>query len=110
MILSRLHGIRATRAASFKVLVSLPSPDSASRAIGHYSYLSKTPTGIGVHVEAFVVRSSATSLSAQGMWCRSRTSKSFSSFWHGAGRQRTGIIAAALPLNLLDDQLGVTLY
>jgi hypothetical protein len=77
MILGGLHAIRATRTASFKVLVQ---PGSAGWAIGCYNRLSKTPSGIEAHQEVFVDRSSATVLSAQGIWCRSRTSKSFSSF------------------------------
>jgi hypothetical protein len=80
-ILDEHHGIRATGTASFEVLVSPPSPDSASWAIGCRSHLSKIPSRTGAEVEAFVDRSSATAFSTRGMWCRSRTSKSFSSFW-----------------------------
>jgi hypothetical protein len=80
-ILGGLHGIRAVRTTSFEVLVSPPSLDSVGQAVGCCNRLSKTPSGIGAQVEAFVDRSSATTLSARGMQCRSRTSKPFSSFW-----------------------------
>jgi hypothetical protein len=62
-ILGRLHGDKAARTTSFEVLVSPPSPGSAGRAVGHSSLLSKTPSGTGAQVEAFVDRSSATALS-----------------------------------------------
>jgi hypothetical protein len=82
-ILGGLHGIRATRTASFEVLVSPPSPGSIGRAIGvvsRYSFRSKPPSGTGAQVEAFVDSSSVTALLARGMCCRSSTSKSFSNF------------------------------
>jgi hypothetical protein len=79
-ILNGLHRIRAAGITSLEVLVSLPLPGSASRAVGCCSHLSKTPSGTRVQVETFVDRSSATAFSARGMWCRCRTSKSFSSF------------------------------
>jgi hypothetical protein len=79
-ILAEHHGIRAARTASFEVLVSPPSPGSVGQPVGCCSHLSKIPSGTGTQVEAFVDRSSATAFSAQRMWCRSRTSKSFSSF------------------------------
>jgi hypothetical protein len=77
MTLGRLHGIRATGTASLEVLVSPPLPGSAGQAIGCCSHLSKMPFGTRAQVEAFVDRSSATAFSTRGMWCRSRTSKSF---------------------------------
>jgi hypothetical protein len=80
-ILGRLHGIRATGTTSFEVLVSPPSPSSVGRVVGCCSHLSKIPSGTRAQVEAFIDRSSATAFSAQGMWCRSRTSKFFSNFW-----------------------------
>jgi hypothetical protein len=76
-ILGGLYGIRATRTASFEVLVSPPPPGSTARAIGCRSRLSKTPSGTGAKVEVIVDKPSATVLSARGMWCRSMTSKSF---------------------------------
>jgi hypothetical protein len=79
-ILGGLHRIRAAGTASLKVLVSPPLLNLAGRAVGCCSHLSKTPYGTRVQVEAFVDRSSATAFSIRGMWCRSRTSKSFSSF------------------------------
>jgi hypothetical protein len=79
-ILSGLHENRAVGTASFEVLDSPPSLGSTGRAVGHGSLLSKTPSGIGAHVEAFVDRSSVTALFTRGTCCRSRTSKSFSSF------------------------------
>jgi hypothetical protein len=78
-ILGRLHGIRAVGTASLKVLVSPPLPGSAGRAVDCCSSLSKTPSGTGVQVEAIVNRSAATAFFTRGMWCRCRTSKSFSS-------------------------------
>jgi hypothetical protein len=81
MILAGHHGIRATGTASFEVLVSPPSPGSACRAIGCCNHLSKIPYGTGAQVDASVDRSSAIAFSARVMWCRFRTSKSFSSFW-----------------------------
>jgi hypothetical protein len=64
MILGRLHGIRAAGTASFEVLVSPPLPGSADRAVGSCSHLSKTPSGTGAQVEAFVDRSSVVAFSA----------------------------------------------
>jgi hypothetical protein len=63
MILSGLHKIRTAGTASFEVLVSSPPPGSVSRVVGCRSHLSKTPSGTGAEVEAFVDRSSATVLS-----------------------------------------------
>jgi hypothetical protein len=70
---------------SFEVLVSPPSPGLIGWAVGHCSRLSKTPLGTGAQVEAFVDSSSVTVLLARGICCRSKTSKSFSSFcaWSG---------------------------
>jgi hypothetical protein len=79
-ILGGLHENRAAETASFEVLISPPSPSLPSRVVGRGSLLSNTPSGTGAHVEAFVDRSSATALFARGTCCRSRTSKSFSSF------------------------------
>jgi hypothetical protein len=79
-ILGGLHRIRATRTANLEVLVSPPLPGSAGQAVGCYSHLSKTPSGTGAQVEAFVDSSSATAFSVRGMWCKFRTLKSFSSF------------------------------
>jgi hypothetical protein len=56
-----------------------PSLDSAARAVGCHSCLSSTTSRTGAKVEALLDRSSATAFSMWGMWCRSRTSKSFSS-------------------------------
>jgi hypothetical protein len=80
MILGGLQINRATRTASFEVLVSAPAPGSVGRAIGCCSHCSKTPARMGAHVEAFVDSSSVTVLLAQGIRCGSRTSKSFSIF------------------------------
>jgi hypothetical protein len=52
-ILGGLNGIRTAGTASFGVLVSPSSPGSASQAIGHCSFRSKTPPSIGAHVETF---------------------------------------------------------
>jgi hypothetical protein len=46
-ILSWLHGIKASGTASFKVLVSPPSPDLAGRNVGCYNRLSKTLSRTG---------------------------------------------------------------
>jgi hypothetical protein len=62
-ILSGLHENRAIGTTSFEVLVSPPSPGSIGRDVGHSSLLSKTPSGTGAEVEAFVDRSSVTALS-----------------------------------------------
>jgi hypothetical protein len=43
-ILGGLHKNRATRTASFEVLVSPPSPDLVGWAIGCGTLLSKTPS------------------------------------------------------------------
>jgi hypothetical protein len=80
-ILGGLHGIIAAGTASFGVLVSPPSPGLAGRVVGRCSFCSKTPSGTEAHIEAFVESSSVTVLLAQGTCCRSRTSKSFSSFY-----------------------------
>jgi hypothetical protein len=53
-----------TGTASFEVLVSHPSPSSAGWAVGLNSRLSKTPSGMGAQVYAFMERSSAAELSA----------------------------------------------
>jgi hypothetical protein len=58
-ILGGLHGIRATGTVSFEVLVS---PSSVGQVVGCCNHLSKTPSGTGAQVEAFVDRSSATAL------------------------------------------------
>jgi hypothetical protein len=79
-ILGGIHGIRAVGTTNVEVLVSPPLPGLAGWAVGCCSHLSKMPSGTGAQVEAFVDRSSATAFSARGMWCRSRTLKSFSSF------------------------------
>jgi hypothetical protein len=79
-ILGELQINRATGTASFEVLVSPPSPGSVGWVIGCYSHRSKTPSGMGAHVEAFVDSSLATALLARGICCRFRTAKSFSSF------------------------------
>jgi hypothetical protein len=79
-ILGGLHGIRNAEIVSFEVLVSPPPPGSTAQAVGFHSRLLKTPSGTGVEVEAFIDRSSTTALSTRGMWCRSRTSKSFTNF------------------------------
>jgi hypothetical protein len=76
-ILGGLHGIRAAGTTIVEVLVSPHLPGSAGWAIGCCSRLLKMPSGTGVYVEAFVDRSSTIVFSARGMWCRSRTSKSF---------------------------------
>jgi hypothetical protein len=81
MILGRLQINRAIGTASFEVLVSFPSPGLAGRAVDRYSYCSKTPLGTRAHVEAFVGSSLVTVLLLRGICCRSRTSKSFSSFY-----------------------------
>jgi hypothetical protein len=110
-ILGEHHGIRATETASFEVLVSPPLSDSAGRAVGCYSRLSKIPSGTGAQVEAFVDRSLATAFSTRGMWCRSRTSKSFFQLLNMEQvRNQLRVIAAALILDLLDDKLGITLH
>jgi hypothetical protein len=80
-IIGELHGIRAAGTASFGVLVSPPSPSLVGRAVGRCSFRLKTPSGTGAHVEAFAESSSATALLSRGTCCRSRTSKSFSSFY-----------------------------
>jgi hypothetical protein len=80
-ILGGLQENKATGTASFEVLVSSPSPGLAGRAVGCCSHCLKTPSGTGAHVEAFVDSSSVTALLAQGTCCRSKTSKSFSSFF-----------------------------
>jgi hypothetical protein len=72
---------RAAGTASFKVLVSPPSPDLVGWVVGHCSCCSKTPFSTGAHVEAFVDSSSTTVLLAWGICCRFSTSKSFSSFY-----------------------------
>jgi hypothetical protein len=77
---SGLHEISTARTVSFEVLVSPPSPGSASRAVDCCSRLSKIPSRTRAQVEAFFYRSSATAFSSRGMWCRSKTLKSFSSF------------------------------
>jgi hypothetical protein len=63
-ILGRLHGNSTTGTASFEVLVSPPSLGLVGWAVGHKSLLSKTPSGTGAQVEAFVDRTLATALSA----------------------------------------------
>jgi hypothetical protein len=68
-ILGGLQVNRAAGTASFKVLVSPPSPGSVGGAVGHCSRRSKTPSGTGAHVEAFVDSSSATALLAWGICC-----------------------------------------
>jgi hypothetical protein len=90
----------AIGSTSFEVLVSPPSPSSVGRAVGLSSRLSKTPLGTGAQVDAITERSSAAELSARGTCCSSRAVKSFSSF----------LVAATLPVDLLDDQLGVPLH
>jgi hypothetical protein len=62
-ILSGLHENRAIGTTSFEVLVSPPSPGLIGRDVGHNSLLSKTPSGTGAEVEAFVDRSSVIALS-----------------------------------------------
>jgi hypothetical protein len=79
-ILGGLHGSKVVRTTSFEVLVLPPSPGSAGRVVGCSSLLSKTPSETRAQVEAFVDKSLGTALSMQGTWCKSRTSKSFSSF------------------------------
>jgi hypothetical protein len=110
-ILGGLYGITTAGTTSFEVLVSPPSPSLTDQVVGHCSRLSKTPSGTGAQVEASIDRSSATAFSAQGMWCRSRTSKSF---FQLVGMEQVGgqlgVIVAAFPLNLFDDQLGVALH
>jgi hypothetical protein len=60
IILGELHVIRAVGTASFEVLVLTPLPGSTSQAVGCRSRLSKTPSGTGAQVEAFLDRSSTT--------------------------------------------------
>jgi hypothetical protein len=72
-ILSGLQINRGTGTTSFEVLVSPPSPGSAGRVVGCCSRRSKTPSGMGAHVEAFVDSSSMTVLLVWGICCRSRT-------------------------------------
>jgi hypothetical protein len=60
-ILGELHGIRT---ASFGVLASPPSPISVGQVVGHCSFYSKTPSGSGAHVEAFIDSSSTTAMLA----------------------------------------------
>jgi hypothetical protein len=79
-ILDGLHGTRATETASFEVMVLPPSPGLVGQAVGHCRLLSNTPSGTGAQVEAFVDRSSVTTFSTRGTWCRSRILKSFSNF------------------------------
>jgi hypothetical protein len=88
-ILGGLHENRVTRTASFEVLVSPPSLSSASQVVGHGSLLSKTPSGTGAHVEAFVDRSSTTVWFARGTCCSSKISKSFLASKHGVSRWPT---------------------
>jgi hypothetical protein len=110
-ILGGLHGIRTVRTASFEVLVSPPLPSSTGRAIGLYSWISQTPSGTRAQVEAFVDRSSAIALSVRGMWCRSRTSKSF---FYLLGMEQVcgqlGFIPAVFAFHLHDDQLDIALH
>jgi hypothetical protein len=80
-ILGGFYGTRTVETTSFEVLVPPPSPESTTRAIGCHNHFLKTPSDTGAKVEAFVDRSSAIALSARRMWCRSRTSKSFTNFY-----------------------------
>jgi hypothetical protein len=77
--LGGLHGSSTVGITGFEVLVLPPSLGLATQAVGYRSLLSSTPSRIGAKVEALADRSSATAFSAQGMCCKSRTSKSFSS-------------------------------
>jgi hypothetical protein len=79
MTLGGLHGSRTAGTASFEVLPSPPSLGLAAQAVGCRGLLSSTPSETGAEVEALADRLSATVFSAQGMYCKSRTSKSFSS-------------------------------
>jgi hypothetical protein len=79
-ILSGLQENRATETTSFEVLFLAPSLGSAGWVVGQCSHRSKTPSDTGAHMEAFVDSSSTTALLAWGTCCKSRTSKSFSSF------------------------------
>jgi hypothetical protein len=74
-----LGGLHGTRTTSFEVLVSPPSLGLAAQAVGYHNHLFSTPSRTGTEVEVLVDRSCAIALSAQGMCCRSRTSKFFSS-------------------------------
>jgi hypothetical protein len=96
-ILGRLQANRATRTASFEVLVSPPSPGLAGQAVGHCCRRSKTPSDMGAHVEAFVDSSLVTALLAQGICCSSRTLKSFSTF---CAWSRLAINCGSLQLHL----------
>jgi hypothetical protein len=78
-ILGGLQINRATRTASYKVLVSSPSPGLVGRDVGRCNCHSKTPSGTGAHVEAFVDSSLVIVLLVRGIFSMSRTSKSFSS-------------------------------
>jgi hypothetical protein len=64
MILDGLHENRITRTTSFEVLVSPPSPGSVGQVVGLNNLFSKDPSGTRAQVEAFIDRSSMTTLSA----------------------------------------------
>jgi hypothetical protein len=66
-ILGGLQENRVARTASFDVLVSL---GLASEAVGHLSHRSKSLSGTGAHMEAFVDSLSVTALLARGSCCR----------------------------------------
>jgi hypothetical protein len=80
MILGGLRINRAIGTTSFEVLVSSPSPSSASWPVGHCSRSLKTPSGTKAQEEYLVDSSSMIVLLVRVICCRSRTSKSFSSF------------------------------
>jgi hypothetical protein len=106
-ILGGLHGIRAGGTSSFGVLAS---PGSASRAIGHCSFCSKTLSGTGSQVVAFI--DSSTGLRcwhercAVGLGPRSPSPISA----HGVGRQPIVLRGNCTVPCLLNDQLGVTFH
>jgi hypothetical protein len=64
MILDGLHENRITRTTSFEVLVSPPSPGLVGQVVGLNNLFSKDPSGTRAQVEAFIDRSSVTTLSA----------------------------------------------
>jgi hypothetical protein len=63
-ILGGLHEIRTIGTVSFGVLVSSLSPSLVGCAVGRCSFRSKTSSGTGAHVEAFVDSSSMIALLA----------------------------------------------
>jgi hypothetical protein len=75
--LGGLHGTKIVGIASFEVLVSPPSLELATQAVGCRNRLSSISSGTGAEVEAWVHRLSDIAFSAWGMCCRSRTSKFF---------------------------------